>query len=109
MNGRITESERKVVMIVLNTKLFYPEILSPKDYSRYYWRQHHSDYFNLVCLNRKKRRYGFAYNGKVVDDFSIPETFFQVMDDIENGKILQSDVDPNLRFEYIKSYGAYKS
>lgn len=62
----------------------------------------------VVCLNKKERRYGIAFNNKKIKDFDIPEAFFQVMDDIENGKILQSDSDPNLRIKYVKSYEAYK-
>lgn len=47
--------------------------------------------------------------GDCTSEGCVPEAFVKVMDDIENGKILQSDADPNLRIEYIKSYEAYKS
>ena len=102
MNERMTESEEKVVRSVLKTELFSAEILRAQGGCATY-----SPY--VVCLNKEERRYSIAFNGKVVKEYCIPETFFQVMDDIENGKILQSDADPNLKIEYVKSYEAYKS
>ena len=44
----------------------------------------------VVCLNREERRYGIAFGGEVIKEYCIPETFFQVMDDIENGKVTVS-------------------
>lgn len=102
MGERMTESEEKIVRSVLKTELFLAEMLRAQGGCATY-----SPY--VVCLNKKERRYGIAFGGKVIKEYCIPETFFQVMEDIENGNILQSDADPNLRIEYRKSYEAYKS
>ena len=102
MNERMTESEEKIVRSVLKTELFWAGMLSAQGGCATL-----SPY--VVCLNKKERRYGIAFNGKIIKDFVIPEAFFQVMDDIENGNIFQSDADPNLRIKYVKSYEAYKS
>ena len=112
MGERMTESEDKVVTIVLNIEPFCSEIsraLRGQGSFTYYRNRPHQKPFYVVCLNRKERRYGIEFNGKVLKEFCIPETFFQVMDDIENGKILQSDTAPNLRIKFTKSYEVYQT
>ncbi len=101
MSERMSESEEKIVRSVLKIELFCAGILRAQTGCATL-----SPY--VVCLNREERRYGIAFGGKVIKEYCIPETFFQVMDDIENGRILQSDSDPNLRIKCVKSYEAYK-
>ena len=81
MNERMTESEEKVVRSVLKTELSRAGLLRAQGGCATC-----SPY--VVCINKEERRYGIAFNGKVVKEYHIPETFFQVMDDVENGKIL---------------------
>ena len=80
MGERMTESEEKIVRYVLKTELHCAGLLRAEagcaTLSPY-----------VVCLNREERRYGIAFNGKVIKEYCIPESFFQVMDDIENGKV----------------------
>ena len=80
MGERMTESEEKIVRNVLKTELHCAGLLRAEagcaTLSPY-----------VVCLNSEERRYGIAFGGKVIKEYCIPETFFQVMDDIENGKV----------------------
>lgn len=83
MGERLSESKEKVVMSVLNTKPF-AEVLRPEElraggWFGNNWNLSYLKSFDLVCLNREKRRYGIAF---VVKEFDIPAAYFQVMDDM---------------------------
>lgn len=99
MGERMTESEEKIVRNVLKTELFCAGLLRAQagcaTLSPY-----------VVCLNREERRYGIAFGDKVIKEYCIPETFFQVMEDIENGKMLPQEMEQQIQFA--KSYEAFQ-
>ena len=107
MNERMTEFEEKIIwrllgglslplILEVQAKLNNPCAFPPVKLIRTDMRVDSYIVYEMTCCGCKKSG-------------CVPEAFVKVMDDIENGKILQSDADPNLRIEYIKSYEAYKS
>ena len=104
MGERITEFEENIVRRFLRWELFNLRGKVCKEQEGSLCRLPVVEIFRI---DRKTRLYGIVC-GNYTEKYYIPEAYFQVMDDIENGRILQTQTDPSLRIKYTKTYEAYE-
>ncbi len=62
---------------------------------------------HTIAVNEKRRLYDIYIDGKFMKQFQVPEIYFKVMEDVENGSILRNNIEPNLQIKFTKNYEAY--
>ncbi len=79
---------------------------NPSSRSRCWW-EYSFTYIRTKSVDEEKNLYDIYLNGKFIKQFHVPEIYFKVMEDVENGRILQNNIEPSLRIKYTKKYDAY--